>query len=234
MGAGYGAAPRRVGTVRSMQELAVFPLDLVVFPGQTVPLVVFEARYKRLVQHLLELDEPRFVIARARRDGGAPFADVGTVVHVVELAERPDGTFTLTGHGRERVKATVARREDVPEPDGTSRPLYFTEERPLPLRRDDPNDERIAAWDALEAFRRYAATFFVGEAAEVVDAHVPEDLLYQASFVCANVRVEPEVRQTLLEAPSLIDRFRRAERLMDERVAAHAPARVATDGDAPA
>jgi hypothetical protein len=125
-----------------MQELAVFPLDLVVFPGQTVPLVVFEARYKRLVQQVLALDEPRFVIARARREGGAPFEEVATVVHVVELAERPDGTFTLTGHGRERVKAAVARREDVPESDGATRPLYFTDEKPLPLRRGDPNEER--------------------------------------------------------------------------------------------
>lgn len=228
--AAYGAVRRRPGTVRSMQELAVFPLDLVVFPGQTVPLVVFEARYKRLVQQVLELDEPRFVIARARGEGGAPFDEVATVVHVVELAERPDGTYTLTGHGRERIKAIVARREDVPESDGGTRPLYFTEEKPLPLRRDDPNEERLAAWDALEAFRRYAATFFVGDAAKVVDAHVPEDLLYQASFVCANVRVEPEARQTLLDAPSLVERFRRAERMMDERVAAHAPAPIASSG----
>jgi hypothetical protein len=52
--------------------------------------------------------------------------------------------------------------------------------------------------------------------------------------VCANVRVEPEARQTLLEAPSLVDRFRRAERMMDERVAAHAPAPIASPGaDAP-
>jgi uncharacterized protein len=217
-----------------MQELAVFPLDLVVFPGQTVPLVVFEARYKRLVQQVLALDEPRFVIARARREGGAPFEEVATVVHVVELAERPDGTFTLTGHGRERVKAAVARREDVPESDGATRPLYFTDEKPLPLRRGDPNEERLAAWDALEAFRRYAATFFVGDAARVVDAHVPEDLLYQASFICANVRVESEARQTLLDAPSLVERFRRAERMMDERVVAHAPApSTAFDADAP-
>ncbi len=217
-----------------MKELAVFPLDLVVFPGQTVPLVVFEARYKRLVQQVLELDEPRFVIARARHGGGAPFEEVATVVHVVELAEQPDGTYTLTGHGRERIKATVVRREDVPESDGATRPLYFTEEKPLPLRRGDPNEERVAAWDAIEAFRRYAATFFVGDAAKVVDAHVPEDLLYQASFICANVRVEPEVRQTLLDAPSLVERFRRAERLMDERVVAHAPAPVASgDTDGP-
>jgi len=207
-----------------MSELPVFPLDLVVFPGQTVPLVVFEARYKRLVKAILELDEPRFVIVRARPAADGPaMAPVGTVVRVVELAERPDGTYTLTGHGGERVQVDVTRREDVPEADGSERPLFFTDAKPLPVVRDDPNLERVAAWDALEAFRRYARTFFAADAEQQVDDHVPDEPLYQASFVCANLRLEGDERQSLLEAPSLVDRFRLAERLIDERLAAHAP-----------
>lgn len=213
-----------------MEELPVFPLDLVVFPGQTVPLLVFEARYKRLVKAVLELDEPRFVIARAQAGvEGPPLAPVGTVVRVIELAERPDGTFTMTGHGGERVRVQVARREDVPEPDGSERPLFFSPAEPWPVARDDPNLERIAAWDALEAFRRYARKFFAGDAERQVDEHVPDDALYQASFVCANLRLESAERQELLEAPSLVERFRLAERMIEERLAAHAPGL----GDAP-
>lgn len=206
-------------------ELPVFPLDLVVFPGQTVPLLVFEARYKRLVQAVLQMDEPRFVIARAGDGADGPaVAPVGTVVRVVELAERPDGTYTLTGHGGERVRVDVVRREDVPEPDGRERPLFFTDAVPLPVSRDDPNLERVAAWDALEAFRRYARAFLsAGDAERQVDAHVPDDPLYQASFVCANLRIEGADRQALLEAPSLVDRFRLAEHMIGERLAAHAP-----------
>jgi ATP-dependent Lon protease len=207
-----------------MAELPVFPLDLVVFPGQTVPLVVFEARYKRLVKSVLELDEPRFVIVRARPAADGPaIASIGTIVRVVELAERPDGTYTLTGHGGERVRVEVSRREDVPEADGSERPLFFTEAEPLPVVREDPNLERVAAWDALEAFRRYARTFFAADAEQQVDDHVPDEPLYQASFVCANLRLEGDERQALLEAPSLVDRFRLAERLIDERLEAHAP-----------
>jgi len=207
-----------------MAELPVFPLDLVVFPGQTVPLVVFEARYKRLVKAVLELDEPRFVIVRARPAADGPaMAAIGTVVRVVELAERPDGTYTLTGHGGERVRVDVTRREDVPEADGSERPLFFTEAKPQPVVREDPNLERVAAWDALEAFRRYARTFFAADGEQQVDEHVPEEPLYQASFVCANLRLEGDERQALLEASSLVDRFRLAERLIEERLEAHAP-----------
>ncbi|MFO8151327.1 MAG: LON peptidase substrate-binding domain-containing protein [Trueperaceae bacterium] len=207
-----------------MAELPVFPLDLVVFPGQTVPLVVFEARYKRLVKAVLELEEPRFVIARALAAADGPaMAPIGTVVRVVELAERPDGTYTMTGHGGERVRVDVTRREDVAEADGSERPLFFTDAEPLPVVRDDPNLERVAAWDALEAFRRYARTFFAADAEQQVDDHVPDESLYQASFVCANLRLEGDERQALLEAPSLVDRFRLAERLIEERLEAHAP-----------
>ena len=206
-------------------SLPVFPLDLVVFPGQTVPLLVFEARYKRLVEAVLAMDEPRFVIARSGMGGEGPaVAPVGTIVRVVELAERPDGTYTLTAHGGERVRVDVVRREDVAEPDGRERPLFFTSAEPFPVLRDDPNLERIAAWDALDAFRRYARAFFAARDAErQVDEHVPDDPLYQASFVCANLRIDSAERQALLEAPSLVDRFRLAERMLDERLAAHAP-----------
>ena len=145
------------------------------------------------------------------------------MVRVMELTERPDGTYALTGHGGERVRVQVVRREDIAEPDGSERPLFFTDAEAWPLRRDDPNQELIAAWDAIEGFRRYAATFFAAELHDV-DEHVPEDPLYQASFICANLRIEGGERQLLLEAPSLIERFRRAEQLMAERVAAHRPA----------
>lgn len=214
--------------------LPVFPLDVVAFPGQTVPLYVFEARYRRLVRFVLEHDPKRFVIALARPravDGdAAAMAAVGTVMDVVRVEERPDGTYELMAHAQERVRVVPQAREDVPEPDGTTRPLFFTPFEPLPLQRDDPNEERIAAWDALEAFRRYAGAVFAFDATEQIDANLPTEPLYQASLVCANLRVPSASRQVLLEAPTLVGRFRLAQKLIDERLAAHAPAPADEDG----
>lgn len=207
----------------AMQDLPVFPLDLVIFPGQSVPLYVFEVRYRRLVEAVLALPEPLFVIARAQGGSEATsIADVGTIVRVVELAERSDGTYLLTAHGGERARLTVTRRDDVAEIDGSERPLFFATPEPWPLVRTDPNGERLAAWDALEAFRRYALTFLPGDQGDL-DELIPEDLVHQASFVCANLRLEGPLRQRLLEAPSLTDRFRLAERFIDERLRSHTP-----------
>jgi uncharacterized protein len=213
-------------------QLPVFPLDVVAFPGMTVPLFIFEARYRRMVRWLLEHDdEPkRFILVLSRphegvADGAPPMHRVGTVMDVLQLSENPDGTYEMLAHGQERVAVESVRSEDVPERDGATRTLHFSEYRPAPLQRDDPNEERLAAWDAVDAFRRYARTIYAFDAQEQIEAHLPEDLLYQASFLCANVRVPSASRQVLLEAPSLSARFRLAQKLMEERIAAHGPAR---------
>ena len=119
----------------------------------------------------------------------------------------------------------IVGSEDVPERDGSSRPLYCSDYREAPLQRDDPNEERVVAWDALDTFRHYARAVFAVDAQGQIDANLPEDLLYQASFVCANVRAPSASRQVLLEAPSLVARFRLVQKLMEERIAGREMAR---------
>ena len=39
-------------------SLPMFPLNTVLFPGVTIPLHVFEDRYRALVHHLLRIEDP--------------------------------------------------------------------------------------------------------------------------------------------------------------------------------
>lgn len=206
-----------------MNELAVFPLPVVVFPGMTVPLHIFEERYKKLVRHASALDEPRFVIAPPpgegiEDEGSVRPGEIGTILDVLDATENPDGTFRLLGHGRERCRLTSVREENVPEPSGGERPLWYAEVEAWPLERSDPNEERLAAWDALEAFDRYGEAFFADEAREQASTAMPDDPMYQASFVCANLRLPAPDAQLLLEAPTLVERFREARRAIDDRL----------------
>lgn len=189
----------------------------------TVPLHVFEERYKRLVRHAQSLDDPRFVIAPPpgegmEDEGSARPGEIGTVLDVLDASENPDGTFRLLGHGRERCRLTSVREENVAEPGGSERPLWFAEVEAWPLDRSDPNDEQVAAWDALEAFERYGEVFFADEAREQASTAMPADPLYQASFVCANLRLPAPDAQRLLEATSLVERFRAASVAIDARL----------------
>lgn len=208
-----------------MHELPIFPLDVVVFPGMTVPVNVHEQRYRQLVRLVLaqEVEPKRFIAVLAGET--APIRDVhdrleryGTVVHVLSVEENEDGSVDVVVHGQERCEVVVTRREDVSEPSGAERPLYFAEYQPAPVGRGDPNTEALAAWDAIDTFRTYAGTLFKGDAAAEIDMHLPDDPLYQASFLCANIRVPPATKQPLLDAPSLTERFELARHIMLERM----------------
>ncbi|MFA5552193.1 MAG: LON peptidase substrate-binding domain-containing protein [Trueperaceae bacterium] len=208
-----------------MNELPLFPLDVVVFPGMTVPLHVHEERYKQLVREVLaqEQEPKRFIIVfepghAAIRDTAVRVARYGTLVHLLSAEENPDGTFDLLVHGQERYEVEVLRTVMVPQPGGATRPLAYATEQPAPLGRDDPNEEAIAAWDALDTFRTYAGKRFHGSAGAEIDKHLPDDPFYQASFIAANIVVPGDAKQSLLEAGSLRERFDLARALMLERM----------------
>lgn len=82
------------------------------------------------------------------------------------------------------------------------------------MERTARSEEIVAAWDAMEAFRGYVAGVADPQALEEAIANLPDDPLYQASFLCVNLRVPALDRQALLEAPSLVARLELAQTLM--------------------
>lgn len=90
----------------------MFPLGTVVFPGMSVPLHVFEDRYRALVTHLLTVDDPadRVFGTVAIRDGyevgehGAQsLYRVGCLLQLTEAERRTDGTYDIVTVARERI-----------------------------------------------------------------------------------------------------------------------------------
>ncbi|MFN3390624.1 MAG: LON peptidase substrate-binding domain-containing protein [Meiothermus ruber] len=190
-----------------MKRLPLFPLpETVVFPGLLIPLYIFEERYKQMVRDLLAQgeDQRRFVITLATAQG---FRAVGGYVDLLAASENPDGTFNIVCRGGER-----CRVEGV---GVFEKNLYQTTlDIPWPLERSARSEEIVAAWDAMEVFRSYMAGVADPSALEEAIANLPDDPLYQASFLCVNLRVSALDRQALLEAPSLIARLELAQTLM--------------------
>ncbi len=78
-------------------ELPLFELPLVLLPGELLPLHIFEERYKAMVAHSLERDEP-FGIVFTDEDSGA--ADVGCTAAVADVLERfDDGRLNIVVAG---------------------------------------------------------------------------------------------------------------------------------------
>lgn len=188
-----------------------------------------------MIRDCVDDNQRRLVITLAKdrsslNDGGAPISDVGSFVDILSVSENPDGTYNILVHGQERCCVEVVDKRKITASDGSDSYLYYTAGEPYPLERADPNAERVIAWDTLDVFREYAKTFFAFDAVQQIEEALPEDLVYQASFICANIRVPVESRQVLLEAPSLSARFQIAQNLMNERLEAHQPA---SESDAP-
>jgi uncharacterized protein len=91
----------------------MFPLNAVLFPGVSVPLTVFEDRYRALVHHLLRVPDPaaRIFGSVGIREGyevgdhGAQsLFRVGCRVQLTEVESHADGTFDIVAVGLERIE----------------------------------------------------------------------------------------------------------------------------------
>src|SRR5207249_411342 len=106
---GSGGDPSRSAAIMN-EKLGVFALPrVVVFPGATLPLHVFEPRYRALVPDALAGDR-QFALAllkpgyEASYEGTPDVYPIGCAGRVGNVVTLPDGRFLLTLTGTQRVE----------------------------------------------------------------------------------------------------------------------------------
>ena len=78
-------------------RIPLFPLDIVLFPGQAMPLHIFEFRYREMTRHCMDAQSP-FGIVRA---SGVSLAQVGCSAMIVKvLKEYEDGRSDILTAGQ--------------------------------------------------------------------------------------------------------------------------------------
>ena len=115
-------------------EIPLFPLGTVLFPGGPLPLRIFEARYIDLVRRCLR-DGSGFgvVLIREGVEAGGPALtfDVGTYARIVDFSQQPDGLLGIRADGERRFRILERRRErDGLNVAGVE---WLPEEAPQPL-----------------------------------------------------------------------------------------------------
>lgn len=94
----------------SIDSLPLFPLNLVLYPGEHVSLHIFEERYKDLTAYCLEHDVP-FGIVQAGDDA---WADVGTTARIDRVVNRyEDGRSDIVVRGEERFRLEAVRDDQA-------------------------------------------------------------------------------------------------------------------------
>ncbi len=91
-----------------MNLLALFPLDVVLFPGAPLPLHIFEPRYKEMVNECLEQKRP-FGMVRANKNA---LSEVGCTAVILNVSKKyEDGRLDIVTEGKQRFEIVQLSQE---------------------------------------------------------------------------------------------------------------------------
>jgi Lon protease-like protein len=191
----------------------MFPLSAVLFPHASMPLHVFEPRYRDLMRDCLA-DDARFgivLIARGSEVGGGDErSTLGTRGIITQAAELPDGRWVLEIEG----EAVIAVEEWLPD-----------DPYPVALVRDasaepSPGDAIPLVGPAGQRVRRARALLAEQGGAPPLPAELALDGGGDADLaswhLCAAAPLSAYDAQRLLAADGAPERLRLLAELMDE------------------
>ena len=189
------------------EQLPVFPLNTVMFPGVSAPLHVFEDRYRALVHHLLTIPDKSmrlFGIVAIRegyevgQHGVHSVHRVGCVVQMTSVEPYPDGRFDIEVVGRRRLRL-----------DGldTSGAYLVGDVEMLTERTIKGGDAAHEAARTFHTFEEYRRRLSELRGGDVLDGDLPRDPEYLSYSLAATCLLTLQERQALLEASNPLDRL---------------------------
>jgi uncharacterized protein len=159
--------------------MPMFPLGSVLLPYEVLPLHVFEARYRALIQHCIDTGDHEFGVTLIERGsevgGGDQRRMLGTVARLLQVGEFPDGRYAAIAQGVRRI-AVNAWLPDDPYP------LADVEEWP---DADEPVDEDLLALLLPRVRRSRALAVELGDLTALDDDSVAEDPLAASFQLCS-------------------------------------------------
>jgi Lon protease-like protein len=91
-------------------RLPLFPLNLVLFPGEPLPLHIFEPRYRQLLADCLDGDQRFGITAATKPEPGS----LGCIARVRMTQPLPDGRSNIVVLGERRFAVRALLEEDAP------------------------------------------------------------------------------------------------------------------------
>jgi Lon protease-like protein len=176
-------------------EIGLFPLNLVLLPGEQAPLHIFEPRYRELIGECMNEDR-EFGILLEDDEG---MREVGTRCGVIEVIDHfPDGRLNVVVEARDRFQLV-----EVTE----GRSFQTAEIEALPDEGETPTDAEVE--EVLAAYERVV---------EAADADL-EDLDLEAQSIAfqiaARIDFGTEIKQGLLELRSERERVIRLSPMLN-------------------
>ncbi len=173
----------------SIDSLPLFPLDLVLYPGERLPLHIFEERYKDLTRYCLDHDVPFGIV---RSDDGS-LADVGTTARIEQVVNRyEDGRLDIAVRGKERFRILAVHDEKS----------YYTADVSLVEDVAEPVDLDLKERVITQHMR------LLELAGRTVRPDLYEDVEHLSYVLAQNAALDEEQKQELLQRTSENERIR--------------------------
>jgi Lon protease-like protein len=179
----------------TIERFPLFPLGLVLLPGEQVPLHIFEERYKQMIGECLD-EEREFGIIWLADDA---LKDVGCAARITRVLERfEDGRMNIVVEGTTPFRLD-RRIGELAYPAGD-----------IELLEDEPGTDEAA----LERARKSYADLVE----EVTETRPEPDALAEldAYGMAATLEIAASAKQALLELRSEPARLEQLEALFDE------------------
>jgi ATP-dependent Lon protease len=206
-----------IDKVRGINELPLFPLPVVLFPGVPLPLHIFEPRYRQMLIDI-RLAENLFGVVyfdpSSSENAVPPAGHIGCVAEVTETQGFPDGRSNILTVGivRFRIESYVERGDSYL----VAKVTYF---------EDDDEDEAVLAGptqEVAEAFTRIAQAVRTINDERTTLPDISDTEPQRLSFlVAAAMEIEADVKQELLELRSTLERLERLGSMLSLAVAGY-------------
>jgi len=175
----------------------LFPLEVVLLPGQSLPLHIFEPRYRRMIREVMDRDGEFGVLLVQEGKVQA----LGCTAHVERIARKhPDGRFDIETVGVRRFRTLEVDESDEYLQGAVE---YFDD---LPAAA--PSTSQIEGLDAA-----------MRDAAKLVDANVAgADLTEEPSpsfAACALLPLDVSIKQELLASQSEAERVEKLREYLE-------------------
>ena len=182
------------------RTIPMFPLSLVLFPEQILPLHIFEDRYRTMVEEIIDDDREFGVVLIERGSevgGGDTRKSIGTLAEIIDSEKSNDGRWLLITKGTKRIE-TSRWLEDSPYPRAE---VSFLDE------------EEFVSFDAQEwlkivtHMRRVLAILAeLGDDVAPISINISEEPLLGSFQMSSILPITPFDSQKLLEVASVDER----------------------------
>jgi Lon protease-like protein len=190
-------------------KLPLFPLDTVLFPSMTLPLRIFESRYRHMLDDCLS-GEPIFGVALIKEglEVGKPAVphEIGTTARILGVEKKAVDLIYITTIGEERFRVRRVLH---------NKPYLVGEVEPFPLAEVDTPEVKALAERGTARLSAYLELLSQALGAEIRLQRSPGDPKAVAYLTAMLLQVTLPVKQRLLSIADLPSLLREEAALLD-------------------